>query len=84
MLALTMDQNARRQLERVGEVTRLRAIAMRKLGKNYNKPDTSDQSPTPTSDLADIGKKARDAANEREQLVSISDLISAFPKRTAA
>ena len=42
MLALTMDQNARRLLERVGDVTQLRAIAMRKLGKNYNKPDTSD------------------------------------------
>lgn len=80
MLALTMDQNARRLLERVGDVTQLRAIAMRKLGKNYNKPDTSDQSPTPTSDLADIGKKAREGADEREQLVSISDLISAFPK----
>jgi hypothetical protein len=80
MLALTMDQNARRLLERVGDVTQLRAHAMRRLGKNYNKSDSTDQSPTPTSDLADIGKKAREAANEREQLVSISDLIGAFPK----
>lgn len=80
MLALTMDHNARRQLERIGDVTLLRAAAMRKLGKNYNKSDAADQSPTPTSDLADIGKKARDAAAEREQLVSISDLINAFPK----
>ncbi|HEX2447626.1 MAG TPA: Clp protease N-terminal domain-containing protein [Methyloceanibacter sp.] len=80
MLALTMDQNARRLVERVGDVTQLRAIAMRKLGMNYNKSDVADQSPTPTSDLADIGKKAREAADEREQLVSISDLINAFPK----
>lgn len=81
MLALTMDQNARRLLERIGDVTHLRAVAMRKLGKNYNKSDAADQSPAPTSDLADIGKKAREAADEREQLVSISDLISAFPKQ---
>jgi len=80
MLALTMDQNARRLLERVGDVNHLRAVAMRKLGKNYNKSDAADQSPAPTSDLADIGKKAREAADEREQLVSISDLINAFPK----
>src|SRR5262249_28067406 len=80
MLALTMDQNARRLLERVGDVTLLRAHAMHKLGKNYNKSDSMDQSPTPTSDLADIGKKAREAANEREQRVSISDLIGAIPK----
>jgi hypothetical protein len=80
MLALTMDQGARRQLERVGDVTQLRAVAMRKLGKNYDKSDAGDQTPAPTSDLADIGKKARDAAAEREQMVSISDLIGAFPK----
>jgi hypothetical protein len=80
MLALTMDQGARRLLERVGDVAQLRATAMRKLGKNYNKSDAADQAPTPTADLADIGKKARETANEREQLVSVSDLIAAFPK----
>ncbi|HXG79328.1 MAG TPA: Clp protease N-terminal domain-containing protein [Methyloceanibacter sp.] len=80
MLALTMDPGARRQLERVGDVDQLRAFAMRRLGKNYNKSDSADQMPVPTSDLADIGKKAREAAAEREQLVSISDLIGAFPK----
>ena len=32
MLALTMDQNARRLLERVGDVTRFREAAMQKLG----------------------------------------------------
>ena len=80
MLALTMDPGARRQLERVGDVAQLRAVAMRKLGKNYDKSDAGDQTPAPTSDLADIGKKARDAAAEREQMVSISDLIGAFPK----
>jgi hypothetical protein len=80
MLALTMDQSARRLLERVGDVAQLRAVAMRKLGKNYDKSDAGDQTPAPTSDLADIGKKARDAAAEREQMVSISDLIGAFPK----
>lgn len=80
MLALTMDQGARRLLERAGDVVQLRAAAMRKLGKNYDKSDAVYQTPAPTSDLADIGKKARETAAEREQMVSISDLINAFPK----
>jgi hypothetical protein len=78
MLALTMEPSARRLLERVGDVTQLRAVAMRKLGKNYNKSDSGNQAPTPTADLADIGKRALQAAAEREQSVSISDLIDAF------
>lgn len=82
MLALTMDENARRQLERVGELVQLREVAMERLGRNYTRSSThsSDLSPVPTSDLADIGTRAREAAAERDQLVSISDLISAFPK----
>jgi hypothetical protein len=78
MLALTMEPSARRLLERVGDVNQLRAVAMRKLGKNYNKSDSGNQAPTPTADLADIGKRALQAAAEREQSVSISDLIDAF------
>jgi hypothetical protein len=82
MLALTMDSNARRQLERVGDVVQLREIAMERLGRNYTRSSarTSELSPVPTSDLADIGKRAREAAAEREQLVAISDLIAALPK----
>jgi ATP-dependent Clp protease ATP-binding subunit ClpA len=82
MLALTMDENARRQIERFGDVVQLREVAMERLGRNYTRSSahSSDLSPAPTSDLADIGKRAREAAAEREQLVSISDLINAFPK----
>jgi Clp amino terminal domain, pathogenicity island component len=83
MLALTMDQSARRLLERVADVAKLREIAMQRLGKNYTRSsrDVSEQPLPPTSDLADLGKAARAAAAEREQLIAISDLISAFPKR---
>jgi ribosomal 50S subunit-associated protein YjgA (DUF615 family) len=80
MLALTMDQNARRVLERVGDVTQLREAAMQRLGHFGSAKDSSDPSSNPTSDLADIVKAAREAANEREQSVAISDLINAFPK----
>ncbi len=80
MLALTMDQNARRVLERVGDVTQLREAAMQRLGHFGSAKDSSDPSSNPTSDLADIAKAAREAANEREQSVAISDLINAFPK----
>jgi len=82
MLALAMDPNARRHLERVGDVVQLREVAMERLGRNYTRTsaDTSESSPAPTSDLADIGKRAREAAAEREQPVAVSDLINAFPK----
>jgi Clp amino terminal domain, pathogenicity island component len=80
MLALTMDPGARRLLERVSDVTQLREAAMQRLGHYGSARSSSEQSSTPTSDLADIAKAARDAANEREQSVSISDLINAFPK----
>ncbi len=80
MLALTMDPNARRLLERVGDVTQLREAAMQRLGHYGSARNSSEQSSKPTSDLADIAKKARDAANEREQSVAISDLINAFPQ----
>jgi len=82
MLALTMDQNARRLIERVGEVAQLREAAMQKLGKNYTKSsrDVGNQPLPPTSDLADLAKAAREAAAEREQLIAISDLINAFPR----
>jgi len=80
MLALTMDQNARRVLDRVGDVSQLREAAMQRLGHFGSAKDSSDLSSNPTSDLADIAKAAREAANEREQSVAISDLINAFPK----
>jgi hypothetical protein len=80
MLALIMDQSARRALGRIGDVTQLREVAMQRLGKNYTKSSADDGSLRPTSDLSDIAKKARDSAAEREQLVSIFDLINAFSK----
>ena len=82
MLALTLDQSARRLLERVGDIAQLREAAMQKLGKNHTKfsRDIGDQPLPPTSDLDDLGKAAREAAAEREQAISISDLINAFPK----
>jgi hypothetical protein len=80
MLALTMDQNARRLLERVGDVTQLREAAMQRLGHYASARSGGEQNLSPTADLADIAKSARDAANEREQSVALSDLINAFPK----
>lgn len=80
MLALIMDPTARRLLERVGDITELRETATQRVGRNYTKSSADPGSPQPTSDLGDVAKKARDAAAEREQLVSISDLINAFPK----
>jgi hypothetical protein len=82
MLALTLDQSARRLLERVGDITQLREAAMQRLGKNHTKfsRDIGDQPLPPTSDLDDLAKAARQAAAEREQSIAISDLINAFPK----
>jgi ATP-dependent Clp protease ATP-binding subunit ClpA len=82
MLALTMDPNARRLLERVGDVVQLREAATQRLGRMNSRfsRTSGEQALSPTSDLADIGKKARETAAEREQLVAISDLINAFPK----
>jgi hypothetical protein len=78
MLALTMDQGARRLLDRVGDISRLREMAMRRLGRMHSRYSSGD--PAQTADLEDIRKAARAAAAEREQLVSISDLVNAFPK----
>lgn len=82
MLALTLDQSARRLLERVGNIAQLRDAAMRRLGKNHTKSsrDIGDQPLPPTSDLDDLAKAARQAAAEREQSIATSDLINAFPK----
>jgi len=80
MLALTMDPNARRLLERVGDVAQLREAATQRLGKMHSRFAASDRLPSQTADLVDIRKAARDAASERDQLVAISDLINAFPK----
>jgi hypothetical protein len=82
MLALTLDQSARRLLERVGDIVQLREAAMQRLGKNHTKfsRDIGEQPLPPTSDLDDLAKAARQAAAEREQSIAISDLINAFPK----
>jgi ClpA/ClpB-like protein len=78
MLALTMDPNARRLLERVGDITQLREAAMQRLGRMHSRFATGESLPSQTSDLMDIRKAAREAASERDQLVAISDLINAF------
>ncbi|HVQ10486.1 MAG TPA: Clp protease N-terminal domain-containing protein, partial [Methyloceanibacter sp.] len=80
MLALTMDPNARRLIERIGDIVQLREAAMQRLGKMHSRFSTGDSFPSQTSDLVDIRKTAREAASEREQLVAISDLINAFPQ----
>jgi hypothetical protein len=80
MIALTMDPNARRQLERVGDVTQLREAAMQRLGKMHSRYSTGDSFPSQTADLKDIRNAARQAAAEREQLVAINDLINAYSK----
>jgi hypothetical protein len=80
MIPLTMDSNARRQLERVGDVTQLREAAMQRLGKMHSRYSTGESFPSQTADLKDIRNAARQAAAEREQLVAISDLINAFGK----
>jgi hypothetical protein len=78
MLALTMDESARRLLNRAGDIERLREAAMRRLGKMHGRYTAGD--PSQSADLADIRKVARAAAAEREQLVAISDLVNAFPR----
>jgi len=78
MLALTMDPNARRLLERVGDIVQLREAAMQRLGRMHSRFATGESLPLQTSDLMDIRKAAREAASERDQLVAISDLINAF------
>jgi hypothetical protein len=78
MLALTMDPNARRLLERVGDIVQLREAATQRLGRMHSRFATGESFPSQTSDLMDIRKAAREAAAEREQLVAISDLINAF------
>ena len=80
MLALTMDPNARRLIERIGDIVQLREAAMQRLGRMHSRFSTGDSFPSQTSDLVDIRKTAREAASEREQLVAISDLINAFPQ----
>jgi ATP-dependent Clp protease ATP-binding subunit ClpA len=66
MIALTMDPNARRQLERVGDVMQLREAAMQWLGKMHSRYSTSESFPSQTSDLKDIRTAARQAAAARE------------------
>jgi hypothetical protein len=80
MLALTMDPNARRLLDRVGDIVQLREAAMQRLGRMHSRFATAESLPLQTSDLLDIRKAAREAASERDQLVAISDLINAFPQ----
>ena len=87
MLALTMDQNARRLLERVGDINALREMSMKQLGEmnwKFSRPAGQEsQFPAQTSDLEDVRKMALHAASEREQRVAISDLIMRSRTRTA-
>ena len=84
MLALTMDQNARKLLERAGSINDLRETAMQRLGAmnwKFSRPSGPDiHFPAQTSDLESVRKLALQAASEREQRVAISDLINAFPR----
>lgn len=84
MLALTMDQNARKLLERAGDINALRETAMKQLGEmhwKFARPAGQETHfPAQTLDLEDVRKLARQGAAEREQRVAISDLINAFPR----
>ena len=84
MLALTMDQNARKLLERAGSINDLRETAMQRLGAmnwKFSRPSGPDiHFPAQTSDLESVRKLALQAASERDQRVAISDLINAFPR----
>ncbi len=80
MLALTIDPASRRLIERLGDSAKIQQTAMERLGRNYTRSDLDDRPSKPTSDLADIVRRARDSAAEREQRVSISDIVHAFPK----
>jgi hypothetical protein len=77
MLALTMDQNARRLLSRVGDIAQLRETATRRLEKFHNRYASGE--PAQSADLVDIRNAARNAAAERDQFVAVSDLVNAFP-----
>ena len=83
MLALTMEQNARRLLERVGDINALREMAMKQLGEmnwKFSRPAGQEsQFPAQTSDLEDVRKMALHDASERGSAWAISDLINAFP-----
>ena len=83
MLALTMDQNARKLLERAGSINELRETAMQRLGAmnwKFSRPSGPDiHFPAQTSDLENVRKLALQGASERDQRVAISDLINAFP-----
>jgi hypothetical protein len=57
---------ARRLLERVGDVTQIREAAMQRLGHYGSAGNGNEPSTVPTSDLADVAKAAREAANERD------------------
>jgi hypothetical protein len=85
MLALTMDQQARRQLQRVGDIGQLREAAMLRLAKMHwkfaRRADQMALFPSPTSDLEEIRKAARRAAADRDQKVAINDLVNAFPMK---
>ena len=60
-------------------VLQIYSCIVKRVGRNYIKADADQSAPKPTSDLG-IAKKALDAAVEREQFVSISDPVNAFPK----
>jgi hypothetical protein len=85
MLALTMEQQARRLLQRVGDVGQLREAAMLRLGKMHwkfaRRANEASIFPSPTSDLDELRKTARRAAQDRDQKIAINDLVNAFPMK---
>lgn len=81
MLALTLEQQARNLLVREGDIDSLREAAMQRLAGHVCRDASVRVAFSKTSDLHDLLKAARDAAAERGQLVSISDLVCAFPRQ---
>ncbi len=85
MLALTMDQHARKLLQRLADVGLLREAAMIRLGKMHwkfaRRPDQPHLLPSATSDLDEIHKAARNSAAERDQRIAVNDLVNAFPTK---
>jgi hypothetical protein len=85
MLALTLDQTARKTLESVGDIRKLRESAARILGETNWKflkdhIDSNKFEPSLTADLMDIFERARQVAFDRGQEVAVSDLANAFTK----
>ena len=85
MLALTLDQNARKTLETFGDIRKFRESAARILGETNwkflkERRGADKFEPSVAADLMDIFDRARKVAYDRGQEVAVSDLVNAFPK----